>query len=281
MNYQCVALEEQRSWRDLRRLEQSVSGVRWVGADEVAAAPEPLVACGLWASREPSAPQVLRSRAKAGLATLLVARFEPVDMGPILGAVASIQVCPGETSALAWEDGQRFEVPGVTVIDTPLPEGHWARSTAGTTVLGFRQHTEAGLIVLCTATVAGVALGTDPTQQRAMLQCILDEMARRAFLRVVADPAQSGPDVCATAAEYLEHFGPDGALVLLAALNAQAGRVNGETLAAIGATLPEARLATLAAALPDADSHEIEQALRAAGWGSHLRILSRRRLEAS
>lgn len=281
MNHQCVAMEDQRSWRDLRQLEQSVQTVRWVDAHEAIAAPEPLIACGLWACREPAASQVLRERAKAGCSSLLVARFEPVDLGPILGAPGSIQISPGEASALAWEDGQRFEVPGVTVIETALPEGHWARSTAGTTVLAYRPHTEAGLIVLCTATVAGVALGTDPAQQRALLHRILDEMTRRTPARVETGVTEGTPESCTTAAAYLQRYGPDGALVLLAGLHAADGRVNSAALEAIGATLPDDRLASLVAALPTADPHDIEQVLRAAGWGAHLRALARRRMEAS
>lgn len=281
MNLRCVAIEEQRSWRDLRQLEQAIPAVRWVNAQEAADSSEPLVACGLWACREPSASQLLRHRMKAGRASLLVARFEPVDLGPLLGAPASIQIAPGESSALAWEDGQRFEVPGVTVVETAIADGHWARSTAGTTVFAYRPHTQAGLTILCTATVAGVALGADPAQQRLLLERVLEEMVRRAPGQVGGDAASQAPKECSTAAEYLERHGPDGALVLLAALNAGDGPVNDAALETIGAKLAEERLAALVAALPGVAPCEIEQALRAAGWGAHLRALTRRRTEAS
>lgn len=281
MSLSCVALKEQRTWRDLRRLEQSVQAVRWVDAHEAIAAPEVLVACGLWACRELAASQVLCERAKAGRSSLLVARFEPLDMGPVVGAPAGVQISPGETTALAWEDGQRFEVPGVTVIETAIAEGHWARSTAGTTVFAYRPHTQAGLMVLCTATVAGVALGADPAQQKALLQRILEETTRRTALRAGTDPSGSTVGVCSTAAEYLDHHGSDGALVLLAACGAADGRVSEASLEAIGATLPGDRLADLVAALPTASPEEMERALRAAGWGAHLRVLARRRTEDS
>ena len=281
MNHRCVAIEEQRGWRDLRQLEQAIPVVRWASAQEAVDASEPLVACGLWACREPSASQLLRHRMKAGRASLLVARFEPVDLGPILGAPTSIQIAPGETSALTWEDGQRFEVSGVTVIQTAIPNGHWARSTAGTAVFAYRPHTQAGLVVLCTGTVAGVALGADPAQQRSLLERVLEEMARQAPEPVDEDASGQIPDECSTTAEYLERHGPDGALVLLAALHAGAGSVDNAALAAIGASLPEDRLAGLVAALPSASPPDIDQALRAAGWGAHLRALARRQTEAS
>ena len=281
MTHNCVAIAEQRSWRDLRELERAVAAVRWMDAGEVAAAPEPLVACGLWGCRDPAASSLLHRRAEAGLSSLLVARFEPMNLGPLLGAPVSVEISPGETSALAWEDGRRYEVPSVAVIQTALAEGHWARSTAGTTVLAYRPHTRAGLFVLCTATVAGRALGTNPQTQQALLERVLDEIARRAPERTGPDEAQSGSAVCATAAEYLERHGADGALVLLAALQTKDGRVDDAALQSIGAALPEDRLASLLAAKPATPAREIEQVLRAAGWGAHLRALARRRTEAS
>jgi len=172
-------------------------------------------------------------------------------------------------------------VSGATVIQTAIPNGHWARSTAGTAVFAYRPHTQAGLVVLCTGTVAGVALGADPAQQRSLLERVLEEMARQAPEPVDEDASGQIPDECSTAAEYLERHGPDGALVLLAALHAGAGSVDNAALAAIGASLPEDRLAGLVAALPSASPPDIDQALRAAGWGAHLRALARRQTEAS
>ncbi|AUB82278.1 hypothetical protein [Candidatus Thiodictyon syntrophicum] len=275
----CVGLAEQRTWRDLRRLGQDPSRtLRWLDAGEVATAPEPLVACGLWAARTPEAALVLRRRAEAGLVTLLVARFEPVDLGPVIGAPVSVRLCPGESDGLVWDDGRRYAVPGVTVIETALPQGHWARSAAGTSVLAYRPHTQAGLICLCTATVAGPALGADPAEQQALFDRLLDELARRAPERPPADPIAPSPALCASVCEYLERHGAEGALVLLAALNAPDGRADAAGLESIGATLAADRLAELVAAQPAATAQAIEQALNAAGWGAHLRALVRRRM---
>lgn len=273
----CVALDDQRDWRDLRQLGQAIASVRWVDVHAARTASEPLIACGLWACREPVAKDVLLHRAKTGRDSLLVARFEPVDLAAVMGAPASILIRPAESGVLAWQDGQRFEVPSVTVIETAIPQGHWARSTAGTTVFAYRRHTQAGLIVLCTATVAGVALGADPAQQCLLLQQILKEMASLASARIEEDEIDTAPTVCATPSEYLEFFGPEGALVLLAALNAGERSVQVQDLEVLGAALPEDRLASLVAALPGATAREIEQTLRAAGWGAHLRMLDRSR----
>ncbi len=281
MTRDCIALADQRSWRDLRQLEDTAPSVGWLDAADAVTAPEPLVACGFWASREPAASDLLRRRAETGASSLLVARFEPADLGPVLGAPAAVQVRPAETSAITWKDGRRYDVPGMTVLDTALAEGHWARSIAGTSVLAFRPHTQAGWIVLCTATVVGPALGAEPAAQRALFHCLLDEMERQAPRRATGDGDAASPDAAATATDYLDRHGADGALVLLAALAAPDAPVDGTALAAIGAALPEDRLELLVAALPPAVPGEIEQALRVAGWGAHLRALVHRRQEAS
>ncbi len=281
MTHGCIALADQRSWRDLRQLEDSVPSVRWLDTAAAASAPEPLIACGLWASREPSASDLLRRRAEVGAPSLLVARFEPADLGSVLGAPVAVQVMPGEASAVTWEDGRRYSVPGVTVVDTALAEGHWARGAAGTSVLAFQPHTQAGLIVLCTATIAGPALGADPAAQRALLHRLLDEMECRAPRCAVAAADAASPEAATTAAEYVDRHGADGALVLLAALATPSAPVDAAALAAIGTALPEDRLDLLVAAMPPAAPGEIEQALRGAGWGAHLRALGHRRREAS
>jgi hypothetical protein len=280
MNHGCVALKEQRNWRDLRLLEQTIPAVRWVDVEAATTAPELFVVCGLWACREKSASQVLRKRSEEGFSSLLVARFEPVDMGALIGAPTSIHIAPKEISSLTWEDGQHYEVPGVTVVNTAISQGHWARSTAGTSILAYRPHTQAGLIVLCTATIAGVALGTDSSQQKALLQRVLEEMTRQAPVTRQSGATQDAPELCSTPAEYLAHHGPDGALVLLAALNADSGPVNSAALEAIGAKLPEDQLKSLVSALPKAAPQNIEEALRDAGWGAHLRTLKLSKLEA-
>ena len=277
MTRQCAVLEEQRTWRDLRRLGEVVMAPRWVDSQQALLAPEPLVACGLWAAREPSAGTLLRRRAEAGRSSLLVARFEPGDLGPIIGAPVAVHVKGGEAGALAWEDGRRYQVPSVTVIETALADGHWAHSTAGTTVLAFRPHTQSGLMVVCTATVAGPALGSDASEQRALLERLLDEVERCGPER----PATSteGSPATATVDEYLDRHGADGALVLMASLAEPGALIDGAALAAIGAALPAERLSTLAAALPSVAPGEAARALRDAGWGAHLRALAARRTE--
>lgn len=280
MTLSCVAIEEQRGWRDLRQLEQSLT-VRWIPAKDADIAPEPLVACGLWAARDPNAGAALCRRAEKGLGSLLVARFEPGDLGPVVGAPVAIRIAANETTEVSWEDGRRYAVPGFTVIETALPPGHWARSPSGTVVFAYRPHTQAGLIVLCTATIAGPALGTDPAEQRALLHRILEELARSAPECTDESGDRRAPAGCATASEFLEQNGPDGALVLLALWQAGGQGVEAASLEAIGAALPDAHLTELIASLPDAAPDEIERALRSAGWGAHLRALARHASEAT
>ena len=297
-----VALADQRDWRDLRLLAQRPDDTwpetRWLDPETAATASEPLIACGLWACRDPAAPSLLRRRSAAGLASLLVARFEPHDLAAVIGAPATVRIVPGELGALHWQNARVDPVPAVTVIDSPLPEGRWARapSTHGgaTGVLAFRSHTGAGLIVLCTATITARALGVHPRQQRDLLRHLLQEMARCAPAPGLsrADTPEPPAERSAHPDEYLARHGADGALVLLAALRApadapadvRAGSVDAAVLHAIGADLPAARLAALTADLPPdlTDTpgawapEAIAQALRAAGWGAHLRALARR-----
>jgi hypothetical protein len=290
-----VALADQRDWRDLRLLAQRPDDTwpeaRWLDPQAAAAAaPEPLMACGLWACRDPAAASLLHRRSAAGLASLLVARFEPRDLAPVIGAPATVRIAPGELDALHWQDGRVDRVPAVTVIDSPLPQGQWARGSAqhgaATGVLAFRPHTGAGLILLCTATVTARALGVRPEHQRELLRHLLAEMARRTPAAGQSRGDAAGPPAGRSAdpTDYLARHGADGALVLLAAALAPQGPVDADALRAIGAALPAARLAALTADLPpdltDTPAawapDAIAQALRAAGWGAHLRALARR-----
>lgn len=280
MTHQCVALSNQESWRDLRLLDTCVSSIRWIGHKEALQAPEPLIACGLWASRDPVASQLLKHRSDLGAASLLVARFETTNLRSVLNAPADILVSPGEASLVTWEDGQQYEVPCVTVIETALAEGHWARGPSGTSVLAFRPHTQAGLIVLCTATVASPALGASQSDQRALLIRLLDEVENRSPGLSASTVDAGEPEIAASAADYLILHGEDGALVLLAALVAQGAPLDSSALASVGAALPEERLARLVAAMPSAAPEEMEKALRTAGWSAHLRNVTQRRTEA-
>jgi hypothetical protein len=281
MSPRCVAFAEQRSWRDLRLLDEAVPDVQWLDVGDALQAPVPLVVCGLWASREPTAQSLLERRANSGASTLLVARFEPADLGPILGAPVSANVVAGEASSITWEDGKQYEVPGVTVIDSALHDGHWARSTAGTSVLAFRPHTQAGLIVLCTATAVAQALDTDPTEQSALMHRLLGELEKRAPRRATTGSDSRMKQTVETATDYIERFGDSGALVLLATLVGPGVRVDDESLSKLGAALPPHELADLVAALPSLEFDEIRAALKRAGWSSHLRMLANIRTEAS
>lgn len=272
----CVALESQRGLRDIRHLPPEA--VRWVGDRELADADEPAILCGLWASRDPSARQVLQRRQERGCVTLLVARFEPGDLSSVLGAPVAVRVVAVEGSEVTWEDGTRFLVPAMAAVEASLPEGHWARVGAKTAVLAWRPHTTAGLTILCTATVAGPALGAEPSIQLQLLERILDEAGRRTVQPRFSTTADE-PKVADSASDYLVRHGDGGALMLLAWLAAPGPEVDAAAVTRLGANLEPEELRRLAAGLPQMEPIEVHEALLAAGWGAHLRVFAERPTE--
>ena len=268
-----VGLESQRGWRDLRLLPEE-SG-RWVSEAELAHAPEPAVVCGLWVS-EDGAAAVLRQRQQAGRVTVLVPRFQPMDLQRVLGAPARVQIEPAESSEVRFQGQDAFAVPATTAIDTPLPEGHWGRAGDRVTVLAWRPHTQSGITVVCTPTVAGRALGATASDQLRLLERILDE----ARALVPANPtAEAQVPAAATAQDFLDQEGDLGALALLAWWAAPGPTLDAGALQRVGARLDADELVRLGAALPPLEPSEVYETLKAAGWGAHLRVLEHRPAE--
>lgn len=266
-----VGLKSQREWRDLRLLPADAG--RWVSEAELAQAPEPAVICGLWAS-EAGAAAVISQRQQAGRVTVLVPRFEPMDLQRVLVAPARVQIEPAESSTILWQGQDSFAVPATTAIDTPLPEGHWGCSGDRITVLAWRPHTQSGITVVCTPTVAGRALGAATGDQLGLLERILAE----AGALVPANPSSTVTDLqaAASAQEFLDQEGDLGALALLAWLVAPGPALDAGALQRVGAHLDDAELVRLSAALPPLEPGEVYQTLKAAGWGAHLRVLEHR-----
>lgn len=269
-----VGLVSQRDWRDLRLLPAEAG--RWVSEAELAHAPEPAVVCGLWAS-EAGAAAVISQRQQAGRVTVLVPRFEPMNLQPVLVAPSRVQIKPAESSLVLWQGQDAFSVPATTAIDTPLPEGHWGRSGDHVTVLAWRPHTQSGITVVCTPTVAGRALGAATGDQLRLLDRILTQ----ACALVPADPSSTaaGRQAAASAQEFLDQEGDLGALALLAWLVAPGPALDAAALQRVGAHLDDTELIRLSAALPLLEPGEVYETLKAAGWGAHLRVLEHRSSE--
>lgn len=271
-----VGLQVQRDWRDLRLLPADLG--RWVDAAGLAEAQEPAVICAAWASEAPEAADVLRRRRERRSTTVLVPRFHAGPFRAVLGAPVEIEVAPAETHAVTWHDGTIFEVPATSAVHTALPAGQWGRSEGRTTVFAWRPHTQAGWTILCTPTVAGRALGADAGAQLGLLERILDEADRSA-----AAPSERAPTAsiqpAASARDYLARHGELGALALLAWWAAPGPSIDEGALARLGVRLDPLELRRLGQALPPLEPGEVEETLRAAGWGAHLRVLEQRPAE--
>jgi hypothetical protein len=271
-----VGLDDQRGWRDLRLLPADAG--RWVAASELAEAGEPAILCGLWLSRAPGAAAVLRNRQQAGYVTVLVPRFEGQDLQSVLGTPAQVQLVPSEALDLTWSDGRTFQVPATAAIDTPLPEGHWGRAEGRLRVLAWRPHTQAGMTVVCTPTVAARALGASPDEQLGLLERILEAAEAQSATTASVD-LQSDDVPAASVEDYLLRHGDLGALALLAWWAAPGPDLDESALRRLGATLEPGDLARLNAGLPALGPTEVYETLREAGWGAHLRVLEHRPAE--
>lgn len=270
-----VALEDQRTWRDLRLLPPDC--VRWVDAAGLAEAPEPAVVCGAWLAEAPEAAAVLRSRQRAGATTVLVPRFGAGSLGPVLGAPVKVDVFPAESSTVTWHDGTTFAVPATTAVRTSLPDGCWGRSEGHATVVAWRPHSQAGWTILCTPTVAGRAIGAAPDAQFGLLERLLDEAAATTAPRPTSAEPVTAP--AASAEDFLAQHGELGALALLAWWAAPGPDLDEAALARLGVQLDVEALRQLGDTLPALNPGEVEATLRAAGWGAHLRVLERRPVE--
>ena len=128
---------EQQTDRDLQRLPELADAVLWLDEAALADTPVPAVVTGLWLSADSvRAERLLKTRCVKGYVTLVVPRFAGGDLAGILGAPTAIQVRPGDTETVVWQDGGVYAVSAVSLLETVLPAGRWAVSERGALVLG-------------------------------------------------------------------------------------------------------------------------------------------------
>jgi len=274
--HRCAALQSQRSGRDLAQLEELVGQVDWIADPAAADVAHPLILSGMWASdNQERSREVLRRRSAAGRVTVLVPRWRAGDIAPIVGAPSSIEVRASNFDGVAWEDGQQYAVSGVSSLRTALRAGKWAVATGvGTVLLCFRPHMTAGPIVICTAAVAGRPSGVRLEEQRRLLEWILKEAESLASQRSPKQPEARTNKPAADVATFLREEGPTGAVLLLALLACKgdkAGDLAGSARSRLGVDLEPGELQRVLIRLPETSRPEMATALRAFGWGAHLR----------
>lgn len=272
----CAALQSQQSGRDLAQLEELGGQVDWIADSAAADVRQPLILPGLWISDNPDrSREVLRCRSAAGRVTLLVPRWRAGDIAPVIGASSSIEVHPSNFDGVAWEDGQPYAVAGVSSLRTVLHAGKWAVATGvGTVLLCFRPHMTAGPIVICTAAVAGRPPGVRFEEQRRLLARILTEAEKLVVSfgqkKPEMHPTEPAPDL----ETYLRDEGPAGAAMLLALIACKANKaadLASSVKARLGIELEPVELQRVLSRLPEASTPEMAVALKASGWGAHLR----------
>lgn len=271
----CAALESQKSGRDFAQLEELAGQVDWIADSSAADVAYPLVLSGMWVSdNKERSREVLRRRSGAGRVTLLVPRWRAGDIAPLVGATSSIEVRANNFDGVAWEDGQQYAVSGVSSVRTALHAGRWAVATGvGTTLLCFRPHMTAAPIVICTAAVAGRPSGVRLEEQRRLFERILTEA------EALGSPHPNEPEMrpkepATDLSTFLSEEGPIGASLLMALLSCQGDRaadLAGSAKSHLGIELEPGVLQRVLARLPEASRREMAVALRASGWGPHLR----------
>ncbi|OJH38237.1 hypothetical protein [Cystobacter ferrugineus] len=273
----CAALQNQQFGRDLAQLEELADQVDWIADSAAADVMQPLILSGLWVSDNPDrSREMLRRRSAAGRVSLLVPRWRAGDIAPLVGASSSIEVRASNFDGVAWEDGQQYDVSGVSSLRTVLHVGRWAVATGvGTVLLCFRPHMTAGPIVICTASVAGRPSGVQVEAQRRLLMRILMEAEKLTGpsdhpKKPETRPTEPAPDL----ATYLRDEGPVGAALLLALIACKGNKaadLASSAKAHLGIALKPVELQRVLNRLPETSTPEIAAALKASGWGAHLR----------
>ena len=268
---ECVALESQKTLRDLAQLPRLVDGFAWVSDTDLADDPRPAVLVGLWLNESAEAANVHKRRSGAGAMTILVPRFKAGDFAAVLGARTPVKVLRHDFQHVSWDNQRFFGVPGVTVIRTSLHAGHWAHVQQELAVLGYCAHQGCAPIVLCMPGLCGRPFGVEMTEQRALLDAILSK-------HFVARPAETHATQEIRVAESAEDFGmKHGALVvpmLLAYMTTGGCRKAQDVVTEgwkLGFRLDPEEVAEQLAALPEASVDEVTTALAANGYGGFVR----------
>lgn len=268
------ALEIQRGLRDLAGLGTLVDATTWYSPADAAESAEPLVLCGLLAAEEPELLQTLLSRrTRLGGGTLIVPRFRRGDLGPSLAAPVPITTVATDFDELEME-GLSYRVPGSVVFRSDLPLDKWSVvSGGGVGVFLYRRTQALGAVILCGPAVTGRRPGIVVEDQRALLEALLQPLlpARMAAAESNEPPPPLSPG------ELIE-VDPAAAAVLLALLSARpsqdveniARQAHEQLAIQLEPVMISAVLGRLA---PGWSMEDIEQALRARGWGAFLRRL--------
>lgn len=278
MAFRCVAPLAQRQLRDLSYLPDMVDSVTWTDWSELRDAHAVAIICGLAVRDAPlELRKAIHGRSMAGFSTLVVPRLVAQDLGPVLGAPTLLAVRPGETQQTTWESGEVFNVSSMTHVETALPGGRLGMaSESRTTVLAYRAHSTAGMVLVCTPTTCGLALGVQREEQGRLLRQMLSYVMERcpSSPQPVSLPFRQR----ATSLDaFLDEEGDSGALVLLGLLACPSPSAPAELATAIadslGVLVDTSTIERLLLRLTAAQSSDLAATLSRRGWASYVRRL--------
>lgn len=271
----CVALESQKALRDLAQLPRLVDDLAWVGETDLVGDPRPAVLVGLWLNESVEAVTILKHRSGAGAMTILVPRFKAGDLASVLGAPTPVRVQQYEFQHLTWDDQRIFGVPGFTLIRTSLHAGHWGYAEQELAVLGYRVHQGSAPVVLCMPGLCSRPFGVDMTEQRALLEAILN---KHCVERPAAAPVTQEARVAESAEEFvLENGAPVVPMLLAFAVTCGSRKIRDLVTAGwkLGFRLDPNEVAKQIAGLPEVSVDEVAIALAANGYGGFVRRAKR------
>ncbi|MEW8552658.1 MAG: hypothetical protein AB2605_02600 [Candidatus Thiodiazotropha sp.] len=270
----CAAPISQKTWRDLQLLPHFVDTVEWLENDALAHYEAPVVICGLWVADEPQKAKILlQQRSSSGRSTLIVPRYRGGDLAPVIGAPSVVNVRPGDSSEVEWEQDHCFAVSSVSYLQTSLRSGRWGRSKQGLVIFCFRPSTAAGAIVVCTAAIVSRSIGVSRTEQADLFTRTLAELdaldvSRPTVIREVGSESKAK-----NLEAFLDEEGPEGAALLLAMTVGEKWpkglAITVQNL--LGLKLPAGRLEHLQNRMPEAKPEDISAVLRHRGWSAYLR----------
>ncbi len=270
-----AALESQKTLRDLIQLPRLAEEIRWISDQEIPTEKCPLVICGIWLSDSVNgAGQLLAERSKKGFGTIIVPRFKAGDLASVLQAPSAIDVVASDFDSFQWEDGQQFDIPGVTYFQTSLHAGRWGIATGlGPVVLCYKPHAAAGPIVLCSAALTGRPFGIKVTDQQEILTRLLAEMETVPQEIKQEETVVSEEIQFEDLDSYLAETGDQGAQVLLLLLSYEGNRDANLAEAArkFNLRVEEEKIARFLKILPETSLDEIRDKLEDYGWGAYLR----------
>jgi hypothetical protein len=272
-----AALESQKALRDLIQLPKLAEELRWISDQNIPTENNPLVICGIWLSvSKDNTARLLAERSKKGFGTIIIPRFKAGDLASVLQAPSAIDVVPSDFESFQWEDGQPFDIPGVTYFQTSLHAGRWGIAAGlGPVVLCYRPHAAAGPIVLCSAALFGRPFGVKVADQQELLSRLLAKMktTRRDIKK--EETIDSEEIMLADLDSYLTETDDQGALVLFLLYSCGGDRDANlyEAARKFNLRVEEEKICRFLKILPETSHDEIRKRLEAYGWGAYLRRL--------